>query len=118
MDLSDDMSTPLEQVMHPRVPDSTPLATQDPETKQADEPGRAETTVLSEQKQQMYSQDTLRDAVIVVCVFWIFSSPIVYEQVNSLVSVLQDSGLPSHQGLVLHGLVAGLVFYLTKTFLV
>lgn len=59
----------------------------------------------------------LRDSIIVVCIFWVFASPFMYQQVNNFMTVLQPNGLPAQQGLLLHGVVSGLVYFLSQKFL-
>ena len=45
------------------------------------------------------AQNLVRDAIIVMCVFWVLSSPFLYQQVNNLVNVLQPNGVPAAQAL-------------------
>lgn len=59
----------------------------------------------------------IRDAIIVMCLFWVFSSPFLYQQVNNLVNVIQPNGVPAPQGLLLHGTISGLCYYIIQKFL-
>lgn len=64
--------------------------------------------------------DVWRDAIVVVCLFWILSSPFVYQQVNQFVTVLSTEGVPAPNatGLFLHGMLCGLLYYFSQKYLV
>lgn len=126
---NDDMSTSIEDLMS-SVPvnnqqeQSPPDVIQDKDLKNSPtlEPALKQVTVSSYSEDNdstslSPAQNLIRDAIIVMCVFWVFSSPFLYQQVNNLVNVLQPNGVPAPQGLLLHGTIAGLCYYLVQKFL-
>lgn len=67
------------------------------------------------------SQTELRDAIIVVCLFWMLSSPFIYKQMNQFITVTEvctDLGPPNGIGLFIHGLLCGLLYFLSQKYLV
>lgn len=126
---NDDMSTSIEELMS-SVPVSNQLEQSPPDVIQ-DKDIKNSSTHENPLKQVTVStpsedidsisspptQNLIRDAIIVMCVFWVFSSPFLYQQVNNLVNVLQPNGVPAAQGLLLHGTIAGLCYYLVQKFL-
>ena len=113
----DSQSTAIENII-PSLAVPAPGEEQTPQIEDATaKPAQSAAAQQGENQQQTFN----RDAIIVVCLFWMLSSPFIYKQMNQFITVTEvctDIGPPNGVGLFIHGVLCGLLYYLSQKYLV